>query len=522
MVGDTSASDDAELTLPDAARTDRAEGAFGRWTRRIGDTVGRLRGIDADTALQGSMAALIELAATRYAFDPGARWRPGEPLKLLFAGYSGTRNTGADVRVEQMILQVRHLLGDDGCELSITTIDPALSRGYFRTVTQLHLPQVFPRFVFDTVHQVHGVVACEGSMFKSKFASALSTLMVGALGVASAENKVAVGYGGEAGKMDPSLEALVRRYCGSALILCRNEASRDVLGRLGIATRGGTDTAWAFEPAPPASAEALLRAAGWDGALPVVAVCPINPFWWPVKPDVAKGAAWWLTGAYDEAHYDSVYFHHSGSDVDAAQAKYLDALASALRAYRSRHACFPIVVGMEALDRRACEALSERIGGAPGVSTPVFVSDEHDMYAMVALLRRCRWLLSSRYHAIVCSMAGLVPSAGVTMDERIRNLMHDRGTPELSLEVDDPDLAARAEAVLERLHAEADALSDGIGRCVVRNLDRMGVMGRDLVDHLRERHPDLPIRAELGGAGDPWIHLPPLTPGIEALVARFS
>src|SRR5687768_10464819 len=109
------------------------------------------------------MAGLVELAAARFPVDPGARWRPGEPLKLLFAGYSGTRNTGADVRVEETIRQVRHLLGDDQCELYLTTIDPELSRGYFRGVTQLHLPQIFPRFVFDTVHEVHGVVACEGS-----------------------------------------------------------------------------------------------------------------------------------------------------------------------------------------------------------------------------------------------------------------------------------------------------------------------------------------------------------------------
>ena len=88
----------------------------------------RARGAgDADTALQATMAALIELAGARYPLDPGAEVRPGQPLKLLFAGYSGTRNTGADVRVEEMIRQVRHLLGDDGCELFITTIAPTMN-----------------------------------------------------------------------------------------------------------------------------------------------------------------------------------------------------------------------------------------------------------------------------------------------------------------------------------------------------------------------------------------------------------
>jgi hypothetical protein len=40
-------------------------------------------------------------------------------LKLLFAGYNGNRNTGADVRVEEMIRQVRRVLGDEHLDLSV-------------------------------------------------------------------------------------------------------------------------------------------------------------------------------------------------------------------------------------------------------------------------------------------------------------------------------------------------------------------------------------------------------------------
>src|SRR5690606_40851908 len=108
------------------------------------------------------------------------------------------------------------------------------------------------------------------------------------------------------------------------------------------------------------------------------------------------------------------------------------------------------------LDRVACAQLADALGGAPA-----FVSDEHDIDAMVSLLRACDRVLSSRYHAIVCSMPGLVPSAGVTMDERIRNLMDDRGTPELALSVDDPDLGDRVTEVLRRLDADAGAIREG-------------------------------------------------------------
>ena len=55
-------------------------------------------------------------------------------------------------------------------------------------------------------------------------------------------------------------------------------------------------------------------------------------------------------------------------------------------------------------ERRA-KGLAQRLGGAP-----LLISDEHDMYEMVGVLRASQIVLSSRYHAIVCSMPACVPS----------------------------------------------------------------------------------------------------------------
>ena len=55
-------------------------------------------------------------------------------------------------------------------------------------------------------------------------------------------------------------------------------------------------------------------------------------------------------------------------------------------------------------------------------------------------------MVSSRYHGIVTSMPALVPSAGVTMDERIRNLMQERGHDHLLMNVDDPTLEDKADS----------------------------------------------------------------------------
>src|SRR5262245_44899520 len=84
-----------------------------------------------DLALEAWVAGLIELSRTQWVLGVGKPWRPGTPLRLLFAGYNGTRNTGADVRVEEMLRQVRHILGDENVKLSVMSQNFELTRGYF-------------------------------------------------------------------------------------------------------------------------------------------------------------------------------------------------------------------------------------------------------------------------------------------------------------------------------------------------------------------------------------------------------
>ena len=95
------------------------------------------------------------------------------------------------------------MLGEDNVALSVMTQDSERTRGYFGDAAQVHLPDIFPPFLYREVRRHHGVIACEGSMFKSKFANALTTMMIGSLGIAAAENKLSIGYGAEAGEMDP-------------------------------------------------------------------------------------------------------------------------------------------------------------------------------------------------------------------------------------------------------------------------------------------------------------------------------
>src|SRR5450755_1558830 len=294
-----------------------------------------------DFVLEAWVSGNIERAKARWMLGGHNPGQPGEKLKLLFAGYNGTRNMGSDVRVDEMLRQIRHILGAERVEFSVMSQNFEFSKGYFENTKQVHLPDIFPPFLSDEVPKHHGVVACEGSMFKSKFANALTTMMIGSLGLASAENKLSVGYGGEAGHMDPLIQNMCARYVGESLVITRNTESQTLLRKLGIPTELGTDTAWTFEPNPPEYARKTLREAGWDEKKPVLVLCPIHPFVWPVKASIAKYMARVTTGAYKESQYRTVYFHESGAEVDRKYQRYISAFTNATKAFCQRHRVFP-------------------------------------------------------------------------------------------------------------------------------------------------------------------------------------
>jgi polysaccharide pyruvyl transferase WcaK-like protein len=467
-----------------------------------------------DFLLVAWVSALIELRRFGWIFGFGKRWTPGERLKLLFAGYNGTRNTGSDVRVQEMLRQIRHVLGEQNVEFSVMTQHFDRTKGYFEGARQVHLPDVYPPFLFREVHANHGVVACEGSMFKSKFANALTTMMIGSLGLASAENKLSVAYGGDAGHMDDLIEWMCGRYTKESLVITRSLESQHLLSSLGVPNELGADTAWTFEPHPQEYAHKALREAGWDERTPILALCPIHPFVWPVRASIGKFLARTVTGAYKNSQYRTVYFFESGADVDRKFQHYINGYKNAAKAFVQKHHVFPILVAMERLDAIACHEIAKDM---PGI--PILTSDDYDMFQLVSILRACTYMVSSRYHGIVTCMPGGVVSAGVTMDERIRNLMRERGHQHLLLTVEDPDLEPKLLQVMESLVGEADAIRQSIGKTVVNNLKALSRMSIFLEDEIRRSYPDFPLRTGVLSWED---NLPPMSETLRNFVEEFD
>ena len=105
------------------------------------------------------------------------------------------------------------------------------------------------------------------------------------------------------------------------------------------------------------------------------------------------------------------------------------------------------------------------------------------------------------------------------MDERIANLMKERGHEDLLMTVDDPELRPKLADALDQLWLDGDAIRAGIGRSVVRNLKSMARMGLFFEQEVRRRFPDFETRSGLV----PWEdYLPPLDPVLRALCERWD
>ena len=353
-------------------------------------------------------------------------------------GYNGTRNTGSDVRVEEMLRQVRRILGPERVDLTMMTFNFDRSRGYFEGTSQVRLPDIFPPFLGERSAEASWRDRLRRVDVQVEIRECAGDDDDRVARDRRRREQIVCRIWRRGGQMDPMVAKMCGRYCKHSLVITRNEESRKILRELGVPTELGTDTAWTFEPLGAEYGQKALRDVGWDGKTPVLVVCPINPFEWPVKASLAKAALHSVAGAYKASHYRGPYFHNAGPEADRAYEYYLTSIANAVAAFRQKRNVFVIMAATERLDSRPCKRISEKLGGVP-----VLTSEDYNMYQLVSILRACRMMFSSRYHGIVTSMPALVPSAGITMDERIRNLMKDRGHTELLMHVDDPDLEAR-------------------------------------------------------------------------------
>jgi len=469
--------------------------------------------LNMDAVVEGIMGGIIEVSR----FVPKNVWEKGDILKILLVGYNGARNTGADVRVEAMVRQFYHVLGSKNIHIGVLTLDALHSSKYFKPPTELiQFSSVFFKDLLRHSSSFHMAVLSEGSCFKSKFANALTTFFFGAAGIMKVQGKPCIAYGSEAGEMDELLKWFVKRYCNKAFIISRTKPSMEVASSLGLEGTLGTDTAWIFPPGPPEWAEESLKKHNWNGNQPVVGAAVINPFYWPVKPDLAKFIRMKLEGKKRKDNYDKWYFFSTSKEREKKFKEYIEAIAEAMDHIVQKLSAFPVIIGMERLDIEPCRLLQDVMKHR----APIFCSEDFDGYELTSILRKLSLLITSRYHARVLSMPAGVPSCAVSMDERLRNLMMETGhLNDYYVETDDPDLKEKLPLMMEKLWEEREKVKDDIQRTIPEYLRRMALMGMEMKKFVSKNFPGLSLPPDSSNIFD---YLPPLYPELKEVVEKYG
>lgn len=440
------------------------------------------------------------------------KWQPGDKLKILLVGYNGKRNTGADVRVAEIVKQFNKVLGADRIIITVPTLNPDLTRVYFDGDAVLsRINTIFFKDVLDLCSHNHVAVISEGSTLKSQFANALTLYFCEAAGIMKKQGKPCLAYGSEAGRMDDFIRKCASEMCDETYFIARTKASLDIIEGMGLEGHIGADTAWTFPPAPRKWVEAELKEkAGWDGKKPIVGVACIDPWSYPVKPNISRTIRSAVTRNW-ENHYEKVYFF-TASERQGKYQDYLNGLAGAVNEFARKHDVLPVIVGMDWTDLDACKDLQSRIDSKPYI----FSSRFYDGHQMTGVLHALSMLVTSRYHARVLSMTGGVPAIAVSLDERLYNIYNECGHLEdYYLKTDEEDLEGKLLPMMEKLWKNREAVSADTRRQVPRYLHQVSDMGRFFREWIAEQFPGI----KLAGKPRDWVgYLPPLHEGLAEIV----
>ena len=349
-------------------------------------------------------------------------WKPGKKLKILLVGYNGARNTGSDVRVITIAKQIKELFGANKVELTVMTLDKNSLKGYFDNDVKLLLySSFFPWAAYRACCEHHAAILCEGSTLKSTFANALSLLMCETAGIMKSQNKPCIAYGSEIGKTEPLLKKTAAKLCKKTYFITRTKGSLVALKKMGLNGHCGTDAAWLYNNAiSNEEAEKKLCEQGWDAQKPLLGIAVIDPFCWPVRASFVK---WAKSGFKNDlpAQYDKCYFFSTSPERTEAYNRYINEISRGINSFVKENDCFPVIIGMEKLDKNACLHLRRKISG----QSALFLSGDNTADVMTGVLHKLSVLITSRYHAAVLAMQNGCPAVAVSIDERLDGIMKD-------------------------------------------------------------------------------------------------
>ncbi|MEX0725642.1 MAG: polysaccharide pyruvyl transferase family protein [Planctomycetaceae bacterium] len=383
------------------------------------------------------------------------------PRSCLLVGYCGNGNIGSDVR---MITIVDDLWAAYGSDVKLTvvsqnrqkTLQIVAESDTLRVVeVPFQLPPLFGVRIGREILRHDATVLIEGSTFKDNWSSWLLYAYLWTVLCTRMFRKTCIAYAVDVGEMSPLNRWLTKTICSKMdLLITRTEVARQRLLNMGFSSRvrASTDTAFSYFPDETGNRRPATLPLTPNGSMAVeqpksarqqVGLAPVEFYHWPVKLK--------LFGPRADCYRWPYFF--TWTDERRAKSKQLvESYVRFVTDCVARREMEVTLIAMEELDRGICEQIFAKLSPEVREHVRFAFSGEVLPAQMVPLLRRLDYLVTSRYHACVLSMAGSVPQMAICHDERLESIYKELGIAQQYLiDYRDPDLEAKLHDTFARL-----------------------------------------------------------------------
>ncbi len=375
--------------------------------------------------------------------------------RIFVLGYHGWKNIGAEARLVSIAENLRRLIPDASITTStfdrhnldyLTIVD---RRAYFNPgFHQWHVPKL--------IAEADLMILSEGNMFSERFSPLMTQASSNAIEQATRKGVKSAAIALDSGPVHPKRRQRLAAAIDSLdLLTLRAPQAKDALRALGV-TRPieiTADCALSMSPPPAQDTEDLChRYAIGNG--PVHAIAPVDFYMWPAKVALIGRPSEYLRWPVKGVGGREV--RRLTGELTADWVRYVQ---YALQT--SPDAQVPIVI-MDPSDKRIALAIAAGVGRPD--RTPIL--DGHDLtpHQMSALIRRFDSLATSRYHALVLSLAYAVPFIALGHDTRTRFVAEQVGASDAFVDYTDAHRVDRMIEIHERMFQGNAA--DGV-RCAI-------------------------------------------------------
>ncbi|GAA4386549.1 polysaccharide pyruvyl transferase family protein [Tsukamurella soli] len=374
--------------------------------------------------------------------------------RIFVFGYHGWKNIGAETRLVAIVENLRRLIPDASITAStfdrhnldyLTTVD---RRAYFN-------PGFHQRHVRRLLGDADLLLLSEGNMFSERFSPLMIEGSANAVEEAARQGVKSVGLALDSGTVHPKRrERLVAAIEALDRLTLRAPQALDTLRGLGVRREIEVTADCALSMSTPApELTGLLCARYGIGGGAVHAIAPVDFYMWPATVALIGRPSEYLRWPV-KATGGAEVRRQTGELID----DWVRYTGHLLRS--APDVQVPLVV-MDPSDQRIAGAIAARVGRPD--RTPIL--DGHDLtpHEMSALIRRFDSLTTSRYHALVLSLAYATPFVALGHDTRTRFVAEQVGAGDAFVAHDDPH---RVDRMIE-LHGRVTAAADEVRRTLV-------------------------------------------------------